>query len=54
MKKNTFTESQIVTAIKKQENGMSVNEVVRQDTHQGGAATWATNFSSYSSTHKNY
>jgi putative transposase len=30
MKKSTFTESQIVAAIKKQENGMSVKEVARE------------------------
>jgi len=30
MKKSTFTESQIVAAIKKQENGMSVKEVSRE------------------------
>jgi putative transposase len=30
MKKSTFTESQIVAAIRKQENGMSVKEVARE------------------------
>ena len=30
MKRSTFTESQIVAAIKKQENGMSVKEVARE------------------------
>jgi putative transposase len=30
MKKSTFTESQIVATIKKQENGMSVKEVSRE------------------------
>ena len=30
MKKSTFTESQIVAAIKKQESGMSVKEVARE------------------------